>query len=290
MSLRDSVFETNYTKPYIQEKDLIKKEDYILHKEKYTCLICKKILLNPIMCSQCEKLFCKDCIFDYVMRENKCISNCLNFELVIPNKTYMESFQTFKVKCRSCNQSIPLMDYYQHNKKCQTNNKIVKCWNCNKEVKAESLEYPSQTHYSLVYDYNKFLSFDGEKPFLLEVSTDDMTGYATTKGEKLYIDKNINFASLFSEIQVEGKTYLKILIDDDWKFLSAGFFGISASSWDSCNWISIDKQTMDMTSTVGLFGKKRNLILRVTDKKLFFGKTSDAYHSCKVKVKYLDKK
>lgn len=290
MSLKDSIFETGYIKPYLQESDIVKKGDYLKNKGQYTCSLCKKILLNPVMCSKCEKVFCKDCIFDFVMKNNKCFDNCEDFELSIPNNQYMELYKMFTLKCKSCNLSFPLMEYYQHNKKCQSNKKMVQCWNCNKTVKAQLLKYPSQAHYSLVHDYNKFLSFDGDKPFLLEISTDDTTGFATTKGNKLYIDKNSHFASLFSEIQVEGKNYLKILIDNEWNFLSTGFFGISVSQWNNCSSISIDKETSNMTCAGGMFSKEKHLVLRVTDKKLFFGNPSDVYHSCKVKVKYLEKK
>lgn len=286
MSLRDSIFETDYIKPIIKSEDILKLNEYNQNKTQYTCSICKNIFLNPIMCSNCKNIFCKDCIFPYVMENNKCFKGCDYFELTIPNQQNLTLFQNFTIKCRSCNTAFPIMDFYEHNKKCQSNKKKVKCWNCNSIVNAEKLKYPSQSRYSLKYDFNKHLSFDGDKPFLMEISTKDITGWVTLKGDKLFAIKNQNFAVVFSEVVVEGERYFKLLVDNDWKFLSNGFFGICTSSWERCTSVIFDKEKMTISYN-GLFGKTP-LTMRITDKKLFFTKPSNMYHECKIKFNYLD--
>lgn len=290
MSLSDSILETGYIKPIIKEKDIIQLAEYRNNKLKYSCDFCKNVLINPVMCSKCKTMFCKDCIFPYVMTNNKCFKKCEDFELLIPSQELIELYKKFNLICRTCNAKFPLLNYYQHNKKCQANKKQVQCWNCNQNVNAEKLKYPTQAHYTLIHEFNNFLNFEDDKPFLLEISTDDTSGFATTKGNKLYFEKDQKYATLFSEITVKERNYLKILINDEWKFLSVGFFGISISSWDSCSSISIDKENEIMTLNDALFfkGKNLNLVLRITDKKLYFDKVSDIYQSCKVKTKYLE--
>lgn len=44
---------------YIDDDCLIQDENYLTFKPLMECFICKKILKNPVMCSNCQSNFCK---------------------------------------------------------------------------------------------------------------------------------------------------------------------------------------------------------------------------------------
>ena len=45
------------------------------------CPICYQLLRNPFECTQCEGLFCDECIASYI-KAKKCPNNCQNFEII----------------------------------------------------------------------------------------------------------------------------------------------------------------------------------------------------------------
>ena len=46
-----------------------------------TCIICNEIYLNPVICANCENMFCEACIINYSLKNNNKCFRCLSFEI-----------------------------------------------------------------------------------------------------------------------------------------------------------------------------------------------------------------
>lgn len=274
-------------RPKISFEQIIDLSQYQSYQEKYICKLCQQLLMNPVACSSCGSIFCKDCILPYVITYNKCPNDCEKFEIVRPSDEMMKMYSNFELICKNCENTFPLTTFCSHYKKCVNDNEKVVCWNCGTEKMNKELKYKTFDEYSLENEYNSKVSFEGDNPFLIFITTKDFTGYVTFEDDYLIVDQDKSKAAIFSEMLIEGKNYIKIFIDDKWKFLGPHYDrGVLIYSWTFCGPIIIDKENQCMVSDDGRT-RGSFLTMRISDKRLYFYKETKEYQLCQVALKYL---
>lgn len=67
-------------KDFVLPRDVFTEDNLVdlNYPDRLKCLICIDTILDPIECSDCEKIFCKDCMEEYIRKyEYKCVA-CKN--------------------------------------------------------------------------------------------------------------------------------------------------------------------------------------------------------------------
>lgn len=280
-------------RPKITLDKIIDISSFDINPSKYTCPLCEQILLTPTMCSTCKTIYCRDCIFNYVLKFNHCPNQCTHFNLTPPPPNLITSFSTFDILCTRCNNAYPITTFFQHYKRCfKSNNNSVPCWNCNTSVPAKTLKYLTYQHYAHLHKYNEARNIEDDKPFIIQLTINDRDMrrfcYVTCVDSYLMCGKHKEGASVFSEVFVDNKSYIKIYCNNIWKFLKGSYqSGVTYGSWKECCSITIDKESKTMTCNEGMGVANRNLVMRKEDEKLFFYKADECYIECCVNVIYL---
>ena len=277
-------------RPEISLEEIIDISSFYFNPSKFKCPLCEQILLSPTMCSNCETIFCRNCIFNFVIKFNCCPHQCKHFDLTFPPKELITSFSTFDILCKQCENVYPITTFLQHYKRCVKSNINVPCWNCNTPVPIKTLKFLTYQDYAHLYKYNEQFNIEDDKPFIIKLTPKDthINCYVTCDDSYLLCQNNKSFASLFSEVFVDNKSYIKIYHENTWKFLKGNYQnGITFGSWKDCNSISIDKENKRMVCNEGMQIAKRNLVIRKEDKKLFFYKPYECYIECCVELIYL---
>ena len=111
-------------KDYFPEESLIKDDFYKNLEPLLICPICKKIYKDPVMCSKCQSIYCKNCIND-----SKCVKEC--DDAIFNNSiSKMELLSKIKYRCNNCYEEVKQMDINSHlQKNCKS------CKICPKEEK-----------------------------------------------------------------------------------------------------------------------------------------------------------
>ena len=65
---------------YIQEKYIANEVLYESLKDSITCIICTNIIIEPTMCMNCQKAYCRKCIGHWNNIKNYCPNKCDNPE------------------------------------------------------------------------------------------------------------------------------------------------------------------------------------------------------------------
>ena len=120
---------------YINNKTVIKNDLYNLFKDSVTCEICHNILINPLMCLQCQNAFCKNCIDK---KNETCPNKCIepNFKKCISKKDILSKL---KFKCQKCQNEIYYDEVMKHqDDNCTTNNNLSSI--NNKKIKQSKLK------------------------------------------------------------------------------------------------------------------------------------------------------
>lgn len=274
-------------KPIISFEQIIDLSTYQSYKDEYLCELCQHILLNPVSCSSCGKTYCRDCILPYIMEKLRCPNNCSTFEIVKPSQDKMKKFTSFEILCKNCESSFPLVSFYTHYKQCVNGNDKVMCWNCGREKMNKEIKYKTYDDYSFANEYKAKMSFEGDNPFMIAITTKDFSGYVGYKDDYLIVEKEKYKGAIFSELTVDGKNYIKILMNEKWKFLGPHYDrGVIIYRWKFSGPIIIDKANQCMISDDGRT-KGSLLTMRITDKRLYFYKETNKYQLCQVSLKYL---
>ena len=85
------------------------------------CPICYQLLRNPFECTQCEGLFCDECISSYI-KSKKCPNNCQNFEIIKAKLNIKKLLNVVELKCKNhpdCNYIGKYWDMFEHEGKCE---------------------------------------------------------------------------------------------------------------------------------------------------------------------------
>ena len=140
---------------YINKETVIKNDIFKLFDESVTCLICKNILINPVMCMNCQNVYCKNCTEKWSKENQKCPNGCdnQNYQKCI---TKNEILSKLKFKCAKCGDEILYDDAKKHHDSCDSNNinvdeiktlKVPKIARLTSEeierIKGEGIEYIS---------------------------------------------------------------------------------------------------------------------------------------------------
>lgn len=60
-------------KPYLNTEDIIQNKDYIKPLNNFECLICFNVVIGPKECTECESIYCENCI---QLNKNACPNKC----------------------------------------------------------------------------------------------------------------------------------------------------------------------------------------------------------------------
>ena len=108
----------------ISENNVVEDEIYLIFKDSVVCPICSKILINPLMCMKCQKVYCKKCIEEWSKRNDKCPNRCEdpNYQNSIEKNNLLSKL---KFKCGKCGEEIFYDNVKNHTETCESNNDFV---------------------------------------------------------------------------------------------------------------------------------------------------------------------
>lgn len=99
---------------YINDNTIIKDNIFEMFKDNIICPICENLMIQPVMCSNCQNTFCKKCINDWKERGGNCPNKCQNSQIkdVIGKNNFITKF---KFKCiKGCGAEILFDDIKNH--------------------------------------------------------------------------------------------------------------------------------------------------------------------------------
>ena len=106
---------------FISKDTVVEDAIYSVFKDSVICPICSNILINPVMCMNCQSSYCKKCIERRQEKDNKCPNKCEN-----PNyKSSIEKnniLSKLKFKCQNCGEEILYDNAKSHIDSCKSNN------------------------------------------------------------------------------------------------------------------------------------------------------------------------
>ena len=106
---------------FITDDCIIEDETYLKVKDLIKCVLCNKILKDPMKCNKCEKVFCKSCIENFPKKEKKCPKQCKKpkyIECIDKNAI----LSLLKFRCLNCKEEIKYDDVQTHlSLGCKTN-------------------------------------------------------------------------------------------------------------------------------------------------------------------------
>ena len=109
----------------ISEDTVVEDAIYLGFKDSVICPICSNILINPVMCMNCQNAYCQKCIDGWSKKDNKCPNRCEN-----PNyKKNIEKnniLSKLKFKCQKCGEEILYNNVKSHLESCNPNSNSVK--------------------------------------------------------------------------------------------------------------------------------------------------------------------
>ena len=118
---------------YVNEKTVIKDNTYNILKDSILCKSCGCIMIEPVMCFECQDNFCKKCVEKW-KNEKTCPKKCKNPTIkdVIQEKN---KINRLKFKCvKGCGEEIPFDDLKAHySSNCLKNKKKKKIRSLNKD-------------------------------------------------------------------------------------------------------------------------------------------------------------
>jgi len=106
---------------FIRQDTVIEDSIYSVFKDSVICPLCSNILINPVMCMNCQSVYCKKCIDEWSEQDKKCPNKCEN-----PN--YKKSIEKInilsklKFKCQKCGEEILYDNAKSHIDSCKSNN------------------------------------------------------------------------------------------------------------------------------------------------------------------------
>lgn len=97
--------------------------------DQFDCIICSEVVLDPVECDVCGRLFCKMCINDWMSKNpathcpNRCNSKIKN----VTSKALLKVYNSLRIRCSNpnCLKEMNLGDLKLHEDRCLK----PKCWN-----------------------------------------------------------------------------------------------------------------------------------------------------------------
>ena len=110
---------------FIREDTIVEDAIYSCFKESVTCPICSNILINPLMCMNCQNVYCKKCIDGWSKKDNKCPNRCENPNYK-PSVEKNNILSKLKFKCQKCGEEILYDNVKSHIESCKPNDNSKK--------------------------------------------------------------------------------------------------------------------------------------------------------------------
>ena len=63
---------------FIRQDTVIEDTIFSVFKDSVICPLCSNILINPVMCMNCQSAYCKKCIDEWSEKDKKCPNKCEN--------------------------------------------------------------------------------------------------------------------------------------------------------------------------------------------------------------------
>ena len=107
---------------YANEKNIVKNEVYDLFKDTIICPVCNSIMIESVICLNCQSTFCKKCSKELKDKGKNCPKKCsfLNIKEVIGKNNFISKF---KFKCiNGCGEEILFENIKNHYKNCNQKN------------------------------------------------------------------------------------------------------------------------------------------------------------------------
>lgn len=111
---------------YVNLDTIIKDDFFNMFKDSVICPLCFNILIEPIICMKCQKVYCKMCIDNWSKKRVECPSNC-NPPDYQPCLVKKDILSILNFKCKGCGTQTNYYDAKKHHNIC-----------CSKDVKKDS--------------------------------------------------------------------------------------------------------------------------------------------------------
>lgn len=112
---------------YINDKTIIKDNIYELFKDSIICQICNNIMIEPLICLNCQNTFCRNCKEKLKENGENCPGKCQ--QPIIQNVIERNNnIKKFKFKCiKGCGEKIEFKDIQTHySSDCLSKKKKIK--------------------------------------------------------------------------------------------------------------------------------------------------------------------
>jgi hypothetical protein len=100
---------------YVNNKTLVESEIAKALKSSVTCPLCSNILISPVMCMGCQKVYCKKCIDNSVNIDRKCKCDNKDYQKCIGKNEILSQLNFY---CVGCGQEIKYEEAQKHHDSC----------------------------------------------------------------------------------------------------------------------------------------------------------------------------
>ena len=107
---------------------MVKNNIFLTMKDSVICPLCSNILINPFMCNNCQYVYCKKCIDEWLKNNNECPNGQCKKE----NPEYKENINTnnillrLKFECNKCGNEFLYEEVKKHADNCKSTHKKEK--------------------------------------------------------------------------------------------------------------------------------------------------------------------
>ena len=97
-----------------------------LEKDSFKCVICQCFSLDPLFCTKCNAVYCRNCLAEYSQKnfnnqQPSCPTKCGSKIFTGPPKLFIDVLNNIKIKCvyEGCYKDIEYLDFKTHLEKCK---------------------------------------------------------------------------------------------------------------------------------------------------------------------------
>ena len=98
---------------YFSEDCIVENVYYKTLKDLLTCPLCNKLFKDPLMCSDCQNVYCQKCLELKYLKDKICPNNCKNAKFV-KSITKNEMLSKILYKCKNCSNEVKQSDINAH--------------------------------------------------------------------------------------------------------------------------------------------------------------------------------
>ena len=116
----------NNIRDYIDTKTVYKDKIFNEFEDLIICSICGNILIEPMICNNCQTVICKECQEEWGRKSNECPNRCKNpkYQKCLDISNLLSKLKFF---CPICEEAINYDNIKEHSLiKCQRKNNIEK--------------------------------------------------------------------------------------------------------------------------------------------------------------------